>query len=127
MSAPAPKFEVLAGGRSTLSAGQVAALRRLVALIRSLPDDQAAAAVTLLEEISLEDGLAGLREIDFGVLRILADVLKGWDIDGVHEFGRAWISTLLARQDGFAWDRSTPAERDAHRRGIAAEMARRRL
>jgi hypothetical protein len=127
MSALAPKFEVLDGGRSSLSEGQAAALRRLVGLIRTLPDDQALAAVTLLEEISLEDGLGGLREIDVGVLRILAEVLKGWEVDGVHEFGRAWISTLLARRDGFAWDRSTAAEREAHRRGIDAEIVRRRL
>ncbi len=127
MSALAPKFEVLDGGRSSLSEGQAAALRRLVGLIRTHPDAQAAAAATLLEEISLEDGLGGLREIDVGVLRILAEVLKGWEVDGVHEFGRAWISTLLSRRDGFAWDHSTVAEREAHRRGIDAEIVRRRL
>ena len=75
----------------------------------------------------MEDGLAGLREIDMGVLRILAEVLKGWEVDGVQEFGRAWVSTLLSRRDGFAWDRSTPAEREVHRRSIEAEMVRRRL
>jgi hypothetical protein len=127
MSDSAPKFEVLDGGRSTLSAGQGAALRRLARLVRNLPDDQADAAATFLEEISRENVLAGLREIDVGVLCVLADVLKGWEVDGVHEFGRAWVSTLLARRDGFAWDRSTPEERAAHRESIAAEMTRRRL
>jgi hypothetical protein len=127
MSAPAPRFEVLDGGRSSLSAAQAKALRRLVSVLRGLPDEQAAAAATLLEEISLEDGLKGLREIDLGVLRILAEVLKGWEVDGVHEFGRAWVSTLVSRRDGFAWDRSTAAEREMHRRDIEAEMIRRRL
>ena len=127
MSAPAPRFEVLAGGRSSLTSAQAAALRRLVGLIRTLPDDQAAKAVVLLEELSVEGGLERMREIDVGVLRVLAEVLAGWEVDGVHEFGRAWVSTIVARRDGFSWDRSTPAERDAHRRGIEAEMVRRRL
>lgn len=127
MSAPSAPLEVLQGGRRNLSARQGAVIRRLASLIRSLPDDQAAAAVTLLEELALEDGLAGLREIDVGVLRILAEVLKGWEVDGVQEFGRAWVSTLVSRRDGFAWDRSSPEEREAHRRGIEAEMIRRRL
>jgi hypothetical protein len=121
------RFEVLDGGRSSLSAGQASALSRLVTLIRTLSDAEATAAATLLEEVSTERGLAGLREIDIGVLRILAEVLKGWEIDGVHEFGRAWVSTLVSRRDGFAWDRSTPDEREAHRRSIDAEMVRRRL
>ena len=120
-------FEVLEGGRNVLSAGQADAVRRLAGLIRALPEDQASAAVTLIEELSAEDTLAGLREIDIGVLRILAEVLKGWEIDGVQEFGRAWVSTLLSRLDGFAWDRSTLEEREAHRRSIEAEMVRRRL
>lgn len=127
MSASSAPFEILEGGRRSLSPAQNAALRRLASLVRALPDEQAAAAVTLLEELSLEDGLAGLREIDVGVLHILAEVLKEWEVDGVQEFGRAWVSTLLSRRDGFAWDRSTPAEREAHRRSIEAEMVRRRL
>ena len=127
VSEQAPRFEVLDGGRGNLSRAQADALRRLVGLLRGLPDDQARSAVTLLEELSLENGLGHLREIDIGVLRILAEVLKGWEVDGVQEFGRAWVSTLVARQDGFAWDRSTPAEREAHRRSIDAEMIRRRL
>jgi hypothetical protein len=127
MSGQGPRFEVLDGGRSSLSTLQTAISRRVLALIRNLPDDQAEAGVTLLEEISREDRLAGLREVDVGVLCVLAEVLKGWEVDGVQEFGRAWVSTLLARRDGFAWDRSTPEERDAHRQSIAAEMTRRRL
>lgn len=127
VSEQAPRFEVLDGGRANLSRAQAAALRRLVGLIRGLPDEQATRAAMLLEELSLEDGLAGLRELDIGVLRILSEVLQGWELDGVHEFGRAWVSTLVARHDGFSWDRSTPAERDAHRRSIEAEMTRRRL
>ena len=127
MSASANGFEVHAGGRSSLTQCQAAALHRLAGLIRKLSDDEAGAAAMLLEELSREDGLAGLREIDIGVLRILAEVLKGWEVDGVHEFGRAWVSTLVSRRDGFAWDRSTTAEREAHRRNIETEMARRRL
>jgi hypothetical protein len=102
-------------------------LRRLVALVRTLPDDQAEKAALLLEELSRDGGLGPLREIDVAVLRILAEVLAGWEVDGVHEFGRAWVSTIVARRDGFSWDRCTASEREAHRRGIEAEMVRRRL
>ena len=127
MSGTLNRFEILDGGRSRLSAAQARAVSLLVRLIRTLPDEEAAVATALLEELSTERGLSGLREIDLGVLRILAEVLKGWEVDGVHEFGRAWVSTLLSRRDGFAWDRSTAAEREAHRRSIEAEMIRRRL
>jgi hypothetical protein len=126
MSAPSG-FEVHAGGRCALSAGQAAALRRIGRLIRTLSDAEAAAAVGLLEELATGNGLEDLREIDMGVLRVLAEVLKGWEVDGVHEFGRAWVSTLISRRDGFAWDRSTVDERAEHRRNVEAEMARRRL
>ncbi len=127
MPASSAPFEVLEGGRRRLSVQQGAALRRMASLLRGLPDEEASAAVTLLEELSAESTLAGLREVDIGVLRILAEVLKGWEVDGVQEFGRAWVSTLLSRSDGFVWDRSTPREREAHRRSIEAEMVRRRL
>ena len=127
VSAPSATFEVLEGGRRNLTAAQTAALRRLAGILRAMPDEQASTAVSLLEELAAEETLTGLREIDIGVLRILADVLKGWEVDGVQEFGRAWVSTLISRRDGFAWDRSTSEEREAHRRSIEAEMVRRRL
>ena len=120
-------FPVLEGGRGALSARQRAALGRLAVSVRALPDDEAERAAGLVEELSREGRLAGLRELDFGVLAILAEVLREWEPDGVYEFGRAWISTLVARRDGFSWDRATAAERGAHRERIQTEVRRRGL
>ena len=61
------------------------------------------------------------------MLKVLAEVLNGWDEGGVREFAGAWVSTLVARQDGFDWERGTLEQRQRHRERVAREMARRGL
>jgi hypothetical protein len=119
------KLSVVGGGQQTLSPEQSRALARLASVIRSLPPQQAGALVDLVEEFGADGYLQRMRAVELPAVKILAEVINGWEPDGVYEFARAWASTLVAREDGFEWDRCNEAERRAHRQRVLAELARR--
>lgn len=118
---------VVAGGVAALTAEQHRAVSKLAALVRRLDDEQACALIELIDEFQRDDYLARLRPDDLPTVKILAEVINGWDPDGVYEFARAWTSTLVARDDGFCWDSCTPRQKTEHHRRVLAEMARRGL
>jgi hypothetical protein len=43
----------------------------------------------------------------------------------VREFGGAWLSTLVAREDGFDWERGSMDQRQRHRERVHREIVRR--
>ena len=118
---------ILRGGEKTLSAEQRAAVSRVTGIIRDLSPSQAEALVSLIDEFRQDGFLQHLRDVDLPAVKILAEVINGWDPDGVYEFARAWTSTLVARQDGFEWSDRDVEEKEDHRRRVEAEMARRGL
>ena len=120
-------LEVLYGGGGALGPAGRAALGRLVAALRKLPDAQAAAVVDLIEGLSSDDYLSRIRRCEVPVLKVMAEILNGWDEDGVREFGGAWVSTLIAREDGFDWERGSLDQRQRHRERVQREIARRGL
>ena len=121
---PSP-WPVIQGGRSALSAEQREAVSELTGKVRPLPADDLKALLWLMEEFQKESYLAKVRSFDIPVIRILAEVISGWDPDGVYEFARAWVSTLIAREDGFSWAECSPTEKEGHRREVDAELTRR--
>jgi hypothetical protein len=120
-------FEVCQGGAQSLSTVQSQALRRMASLLRSLSDAQAAALMSLAVEFCEDGYLARMREGDIPVVKILGEVISGWDPSGVAEFAEAWASTLVAREDGFDWEQAGAAEKIGHRLRVDAELARRGL
>ena len=118
---------IFRGGDKTLSAEQRAVVARVAGIIRDLSPSQAEALVSLIDEFRQDGFLQRLRDVDLPVVKILAEVINGWDPDGVYEFARAWTSTLVARQDGFEWSDCDVEEKEDHRRRVEAEMARRGL
>lgn len=127
MTAEPPRLKVVSGGRKPLDSAQSEAVQRLAGLIRGLPDQQARNLLSLAEALDEAGVLSGLRAGDVPAIRILAEVVRGWDPEGVAEFARAWVSTLVARDDGFDWERSTLEEKEEQRRRVAAAMAKRGL
>lgn len=119
------RLPVIDGGRSTLSPEHRRAISHFADVIRELPPDQIAAVVKLLNEFLEDDYLKRVRGFEVPAVKILADVINGWEPDGIYEFARAWVSTLVARQDGFDWERCSEAERQAHRFRVLAELQRR--
>ena len=99
----------------------------LTGVVRALPPGQLVTLLRLVEELRGDSLLNRLRETDMPVMRILAEVISGWEEDGVFEFARAWMSTLVAREDGFEWATADSEEKAQHRERIAAEMVRRGL
>ena len=118
-------LDVVEGGNRLLGPGGREALGRLANVLRKLPDAQAARVADLLEELSADDYLARLRSAEIPVLKVMAEILNGWDEDGVREFGGAWLSTLVAREDGFDWERGSMDQRQRHRERVRREIARR--
>ncbi len=123
---PAP-FPVLEGGVRTLESGQRDALTEITHTLRALPPEQAHTLARLVSEMARDGYLARAREYEIPVVKILAEVLNGWEASGVYEFAKAWTSTLIARQDDFEWDGANEREKEIHRRRIRAEMSRRGL
>lgn len=119
------ELDVIQGGAARLSASQSEVLTALGAAVRRLDDPQAMRLLQLLGELSGDGYLGRVRSHEIPVVKILAEVINGWDPDGVYEFARAWTSTLVARQDGFCWDTCTDEQRREHHRRVSAEMARR--
>lgn len=96
-------------------------------IIRELSPAQAEVLVALIDEFRRDDFLQRVRDVDLPAIKILADVINGWDPDGVYEFARAWTSTLVAREDDFQWSNCDAEDKEEHRRRVEAEMARRGL
>ena len=93
----------------------------------SLSPAQAEVLVALIDEFRRDDFLRRVRDVDLPAIKILADVINGWDPDGVYEFARAWTSTLVAREDDFQWSNCDAEAKEEHHRRVEAEMARRGL
>ena len=83
--------------------------------------------IQLIHEFRCDNYLERLRPFEVPAIKILAEVLNGWDNDGVYEFTRAWVSTLISRQDGFNWKKSDSLARSEHHSRVDEEMARRGL
>lgn len=128
MSEPLEKpvrLPVIDGGRATLSPEHRRAISHFADVIRELSPEQVRALGKLLDEFLDDDYLLRVRGFELPAVKILADVINGWEPDGIYEFARAWVSTLVARQDGFDWERCSDAERQAHRFRVLAELQRR--
>lgn len=119
------RLSVIDGGRQTLSPEHRQAISHFADLIRELPPEQVRALGKLLDEFAQDGYLERMRGFEPPAVKILADVINGWEPDGIYEFARAWVSTLVARQDGFDWERCSEAERQAHRFRVLAELQRR--
>ena len=115
------------GGEKTLSAAQRTAVAQAAGIIRNLSPAQAEVLVALIDEFRRDDFLRRVRDVDLPAIKILAEVINGWDPDGVYEFARAWTSTLVAREDGFQWSNCDADDKEEHRRRVEAEMSRRGL
>ena len=118
---------VIRGGEKTLSAAQRTAVAQAAGIIRGLSPAQAEILVALIDEFRRDGYLQRVRDIDLPAVKILAEVINGWDPDGVYEFARAWTSTLVACEDGFQWAKCDAEDKEEHRRRVEAEMAKRGL
>jgi hypothetical protein len=94
-------------------------------LVRRLSHDQATLLFGLLEEFERDGYLERVHGHEPPIVKIFAEVANGWDEPGAYEFARAWASTLVAREDGFSWDRASPAEKTKHRANVIDELGRR--
>ena len=124
---PANGFGVIEGGRLPLSTEQRRAVSFFADVVRGLSREQIDALIQLIHEFHRDNYLERLRPFEVPAIKILAEVLNGWDNDGVHEFTRAWVSTLVSRQDGFNWNKSDSLARSDHQSRVDEEMARRGL
>ncbi len=125
VEAPPTSLETIEGGGRVLGPAGREALSRVAKLLRSLPDAQTACVVDLIEELARDEYLARMRPFEAPVLKVMAEILNGWDRDGVREFGGAWVSTLVAREDGFDWERGSLDQRQRHRERVELEIERR--
>lgn len=126
MTQPVP-FPVVEGGVRPLERDHRDALAEIAASLRALTPKQARLASKFVREMARDGYLERAREYEIPVVKILAEVINGWDAAGVYEFARAWTSTLVAREDDFEWDGADDRTREVHRRKIRAEMSRRGL
>jgi len=122
-----PQLSLIRGGGASLSTEQRAAITLLTGVVRALPPGQLLTLLRLVEELRGDGLLERLRETDVPAIRILAEVISGWEEDGVFEFARAWTSTLVAREDGFDWATADSDEKARHREHISQELVRRGL
>lgn len=125
MTAAPTRLAVVSGGRRPLDSAQSEALQQAAGAIRGMTDQQARNFVLLVEALQEDGLLTELRAVDVPAIRILAEVIRGWEPDGVREFARAWTSTIVARDDGFDWERSSPKEKAEHWRRVEEELRRR--
>ncbi len=127
MALESQTLEAVGGSGETLGGVRSEAIREAAALIRRLPERQAALALRLLREFAEDGYLERVRSHEIPTVKILAEVINGWEPDGVYEFARAWASTLVAREDGFNWDFSSREQKHAHRLRVLDELMRRGL
>lgn len=125
MSSFSPAFEIHSGGSEALGRSKARLVQRAAGLIRRLPEDQALRLFGLLEEFERDGYLERVRGYEPPVVKIFAEVANGWDEPGAYEFARAWVSTLVAREDGFSWERATELDKREHRRRVFDELERR--
>jgi hypothetical protein len=125
MASFSPAFEVHSGGSETLDRSKSRLVQMAAGLIRRLSDEQAVRLFGILEEFERDGYLERVQGHEPPVVKIFAEVANGWDEAGVYEFARAWASTLVAREDGFAWDRASEPEKREHRRTVFDELERR--
>ena len=118
---------VIRGGEKTITAAQQTAVAQAAGIIRDLSPAQAEVLVALIDEFRRDDFLRRVRDVDLPAIKILADVINGWNPDGVYEFARAWTSTLVASEDDFQWSNCDAEAKEEHHRRVEAEMARRGL
>jgi hypothetical protein len=119
------RLPVIDGGKETLSPQHRRAISHFADVVRDLSPEQVRALLKLLDEFLGDDYLHRVRSLEIPAVKILAEVINGWEPDGIYEFARAWVSTLVARQDGFDWERCSDTERQAHRSRVLAELQRR--
>ena len=118
-------LQLVSGGAESLHPAKARLIRTFAGLVRRLPDDQATLLFGLLEEFERDGYLERVQGHEPPIVKIFAEVANGWDEQGAYEFARAWASTLVAREDGFSWDRATPEEKKKHRASVIDELGRR--
>ena len=116
---------VVEGGRTPLSTRQRQAVSLLVDVLRGLSDEQTDSLVELVHEFRNDGYLERVQAHEIPTVKILAEVINGWELEGNYEFAQAWASTLVARQDGFDWSDCTPREKSEHRGRVRRELQRR--
>ena len=119
------QLAVIEGGAGPLSKSKFETVSAVTSLLRGLPDEQAQTLVRLLQEFKRDRYLERIRQDDIPVVKVLAEVISGWDPDGVYEFACAWASTLIARQDGYSWHTASPSAKQRHRERVHRELIRR--
>ena len=94
-------------------------------MLRGLADEQVDSLVALVREFRNDGYLERMQSHEIPTVKILAEVINGWELEGNYEFAQAWASTLVARQDGFDWSDCTPQEKAEHRKRVGLELQRR--
>ena len=124
--APASRsgWQVVPEGGESLHPGKARLIQTLAGLVRRLPDSQAILLFGLVEEFEHDGYLDRVQGHEPPIVKIFAEVANGWDEQGAYEFARAWASTLVAREDGFCWDRASPEEKKLHRARVIDELGR---
>lgn len=122
-----PPFPVIEGGKTTLSGDQRRAVSFFADVVRGLTPEQTGNLIEIIEQFRGDEYLERVRSYEPGAVKVLADVINGWEPDGIYEFTRAWISTLVARKDSFDWAQCSPEEKRRHCLKIDDEIKRRGL
>ena len=118
-------FGVVEGGKIPLSTRQRNAVSFFADVLRGLADEQVDSLVALVREFRNDGYLERMQSHEIPTVKILAEVINGWELEGNYEFAQAWASTLVARQDGFDWSDCTPQEKAEHRKRVGLELQRR--
>lgn len=118
-------LQIVPGGAESLHPSKARLIRTFAGLVRRLSHDRATLLFGLLEEFERDGYLERVQGHEPPIVKIFAEVANGWDEQGAYEFARAWASTLVAREDGFNWDRATPEEKKKHRASVIDELGRR--
>ena len=119
------RFRVVEGGRIPLSTRQRHAVSFFADVLRGFTDEPVDSLVELIREFRNDGYLERIQPHEIPTVKILAEVINGWEQEGNYEFAQAWASTLVARQDGFDWSACTPQEKAEHRKRVGLELQRR--
>lgn len=79
------RLPVIDGGRATLLPEHRRAISHFAEMIRELSPQQVGAVVKLLNEFQEDDYLKRVRGFEVPAVKILADVINGWEPDGIYE------------------------------------------
>ena len=118
-------FRVVEGGRVPLSTRQRHAVSFFADVLRGFTDEQVDSLVELIGEFRNDGYLERIQPHEIPTVKILAEVINGWELEGNYEFAQAWVSTLVARQDGFDRSDCTSQEKAEHRKRVGLELQRR--